>query len=101
MGNIQELFSDDARIAVCDPVYPVYVDSNETADRLLMNTPDNREELERYLERKTGRHVEVEMHLAAQRGPELRNVDIDGMMRSRIHMDIEELEDDDTEDEPF
>ncbi len=74
---------------------------NETADRLLMNTPDNREELERYLERKTGRHVEVEMHLAAQRGPELRNVDIDGMMRSRIHMDIEESEDDDTEDEPF
>ena len=41
------------------------------------------------------------MHLAAQRGPELRNVDIDGMMRSRIHMDIEESEDDDTEDEPF
>ena len=74
---------------------------NETADRLLMSTPDNREELERCLERKTGRHVEVEMHLAAQRGPELRNVDIDGMMRSRIHMDIEESEDDDTEDEPF
>ena len=32
-GNIQEIFSADARIAVCDPVYPVYVDSNVMADR--------------------------------------------------------------------
>ncbi len=32
-GNIQELFPDDARIAVCDPVYPVYVDSNVMAGR--------------------------------------------------------------------
>ena len=32
-GNIQELFSDDAKIAVCDPVYPVYVDSNVMAGR--------------------------------------------------------------------
>ena len=27
-GNIQEIFSLDNKIAVCDPVYPVYVDSN-------------------------------------------------------------------------
>ncbi len=32
-GNIQELFSQDSRIAVCDPVYPVYVDSNVMAGR--------------------------------------------------------------------
>ena len=32
-GNIQELFSADAKIAVCDPVYPVYVDSNVMAGR--------------------------------------------------------------------
>lgn len=32
-GNIQELFSEDSRIAVCDPVYPVYVDSNVMAGR--------------------------------------------------------------------
>ena len=31
---IQELFSSDARIAVTDPVYPVYVDSNAMAGRL-------------------------------------------------------------------
>ena len=31
---IQELFSPDARIAVTDPVYPVYVDSNAMAGRL-------------------------------------------------------------------
>ena len=28
-SNIQEIFSEDSKIAVCDPVYPVYVDSNE------------------------------------------------------------------------
>ena len=32
-ANIQELFSADSRIAVCDPVYPVYVDSNVMAGR--------------------------------------------------------------------
>ena len=32
-GNIQELFSLDSVIAVCDPVYPVYVDSNVMAGR--------------------------------------------------------------------
>ncbi len=32
-GNIQEIFSKDCRIAVCDPVYPVYVDSNVMAGR--------------------------------------------------------------------
>ncbi len=31
---IQELFSQDAKIAVTDPVYPVYVDSNAMAGRL-------------------------------------------------------------------
>lgn len=33
VGNIQELFADDAVIAVTDPVYPVYVDSNAMAGR--------------------------------------------------------------------
>ncbi|MBF9018389.1 MULTISPECIES: LL-diaminopimelate aminotransferase [unclassified Oceanispirochaeta] len=32
-GNFQELFSLDARIAVPDPVYPVYVDTNVMAGR--------------------------------------------------------------------
>ena len=32
-GNIQEIFAEDNRIAVCDPVYPVYVDSNVMAGR--------------------------------------------------------------------
>lgn len=31
---LQELFADDVRIAVTDPVYPVYVDSNAIAGRL-------------------------------------------------------------------
>lgn len=32
-GNIQEIFADDNKIAVCDPVYPVYVDTNAMAGR--------------------------------------------------------------------
>lgn len=32
-GNIQEIFSPDAKVAVCDPVYPVYIDSNVMAGR--------------------------------------------------------------------
>ena len=32
-GNIQEIFDDGCTIAVCDPVYPVYVDSNVMAGR--------------------------------------------------------------------
>ena len=32
-ANISELFSENAVVAVCDPVYPVYVDSNAMAGR--------------------------------------------------------------------
>ena len=32
-GNIQEIFAADSKVAVCDPVYPVYVDSNVMAGR--------------------------------------------------------------------
>ncbi|NLE02442.1 MAG: LL-diaminopimelate aminotransferase [Fibrobacter sp.] len=36
-GNIQELFSNDITIAVPDPVYPVYVDTNVMAGRTGQN----------------------------------------------------------------
>lgn len=32
-GNIGDIFAKDNRIAVCDPVYPVYVDTNAMAGR--------------------------------------------------------------------
>ncbi len=32
-GNIQEIFSGDSRIAITDPVYPVYLDTNVMAGR--------------------------------------------------------------------
>ncbi len=32
-GNIQEIFSGDVTVAVCDPVYPVYLDTNVMAGR--------------------------------------------------------------------
>ena len=38
-GNIQEIFSVDNKIAVCDPVYPVYVDTN-FAPELPKEVPD-------------------------------------------------------------
>ncbi len=44
-GNIQELLSADARIAVTDPVYPVYVDSNAMAGRLGGKTENGYERL--------------------------------------------------------
>jgi len=39
-GNFQELFSQDNKIAVTDPVYPVYVDSNVMAGRSGKPTDD-------------------------------------------------------------
>lgn len=32
-GNIGEIFGPDNKVAVCDPVYPVYIDSNAMAGR--------------------------------------------------------------------
>ena len=37
-GNIQEIFSNDLRLAIPDPVYPVYVDTNVMAGRTGPNT---------------------------------------------------------------
>lgn len=41
-GNLQELFAPDAVIAIADPVYPVYVDSNVMAGRTGAPGPDGR-----------------------------------------------------------
>ncbi|HUJ62478.1 MAG TPA: LL-diaminopimelate aminotransferase [Kofleriaceae bacterium] len=41
-GNVQELFALGARVAVTDPVYPVYVDSNVMAGRTGPIGPDGR-----------------------------------------------------------
>ena len=38
-GNFQELLSEDCIIAVTDPVYPVYVDSNLMAGRKIVKLP--------------------------------------------------------------
>lgn len=37
-GNIQEIFAQDVRLAIPDPVYPVYVDTNVMAGRTGANT---------------------------------------------------------------
>ncbi len=39
-GNIQEIFGADNKIAVCDPVYPVYVDSNVMSGRAGIYNPE-------------------------------------------------------------
>ena len=38
-ANFQELFSSDSVAAICDPVYPVYVDSNKMAGRKIVYLP--------------------------------------------------------------
>ena len=43
-GNIQEIFSSDATVAVPDPVYPVYVDTNVMAGRTGPAAADGRYE---------------------------------------------------------
>lgn len=48
-GNLQELFAADAIVAVTDPVYPVYVDSNVMAGRAGALGPDGRYTGLRYL----------------------------------------------------
>jgi len=44
-GNIQEIFGLDNVVAVCDPVYPVYVDTNAMAGRLGGHNGENWEKL--------------------------------------------------------
>lgn len=39
-GNIGDIFDQDNRIAVCDPVYPVYVDTNAMSGRTGTYNPD-------------------------------------------------------------
>ena len=41
-GNIQEIFALGAKVAITDPVYPVYVDSNVMAGRTAAVGPDGR-----------------------------------------------------------
>lgn len=48
-GNIQEIFAADASIAVPDPVYPVYVDTNVMAGRTGAARPDGSYEGLHYL----------------------------------------------------
>jgi len=39
IGNLQELFSENTDVAICDPVYPVYADSNLMAGRNINYMP--------------------------------------------------------------
>lgn len=41
-GNVQEIFALSAKVAIADPVYPVYVDSNVMAGRTAAAGPDGR-----------------------------------------------------------
>ena len=50
IANFQELFSTDCRVAIPDPVYPVYLDSNVMAGRGGALRPDGRHEGVFYME---------------------------------------------------
>jgi len=49
VANIQELFSPDCRVAIPDPVYPVYLDSNVMAGRAGEPLADGRYSRVRYM----------------------------------------------------
>ena len=49
VANIQELFDLDCSFAICDPVYPVYLDSNVMAGRTGNLRPDGRFDRVTYL----------------------------------------------------
>ena len=69
---------------------------SETADRLIVDHDENREELEQFLERRYGKRIEVELHLRKHRAPGLRSVDVDRMfdgIRANIEV-TDEFEDD-------
>ncbi len=62
VGNIQEIFSLDSIIAVQDPVYPVYVDSNVMAGRSgIFNKETNRYENIEYLPCNAENHFKPEL----------------------------------------
>ncbi len=42
-GSIQEIFAQDNTVAVCDPVYPVYADTNVMAGRKIVYLPCSEE----------------------------------------------------------
>ena len=68
-GNIQEIFGQDCRIAVTDPVYPVYVDTNVMAGRTGAADAQGRYAGIIYLRRRPRR-------TASCRGPPAQRVDL-------------------------
>ncbi|MDO4620968.1 MAG: DNA polymerase III subunit gamma/tau [Lachnospiraceae bacterium] len=74
----------------------IELNGTEVADSLFINNSECAEELQTYLERKTGRHIEIELHLASGRSADLKTVDIEGMLRQKINMEIDAVD----EDEP-
>ena len=66
--------------------------TNPTADLLLTDKDhidENRRELERFIERMFGFHIDVELHAAESRPSGVKNIDIRETMRNNIMMDVE------------
>ncbi|MBQ6376891.1 MAG: DNA polymerase III subunit gamma/tau [Lachnospiraceae bacterium] len=66
--------------------------TNPTADLLLTDKEhidENRMELEKFIERMFGFHIDVELHAAESRPSGVKNVDIMETMRNNIMMDVE------------
>lgn len=62
---------------------------SEQMDRVLIDHPDYREELEAYLERRYGKKIEVEMHMSRERAPGLKTVDVDRQLME-LGIEVEE-----------
>jgi LL-diaminopimelate aminotransferase len=65
-GNVQELFDAGAAVAVTDPVYPVYVDSNLMAGRDILKLPTT--PANRFIPEPPGRPVDL-VYLCSPNNP--------------------------------
>ncbi len=61
----------------------------------VVNRDTWREEFAAYIERKLGRHVEVEFHLSRERPANVHTVDVERMIAEQIPMAVEVVEDED------
>ncbi len=72
---------------------------SECMNRVLVNNDDFRQEIERQLEKRYGRRVEVELHLRENRAAGLRTVDVDRQLEALAGLGVEIDEEDDPD--PF
>ncbi len=68
---------------------------SEQMNRVLVDHPEYREEIERFLEKQYGKHIDVELHLKENRSAQLKTVDVDRQLEE-LGISFEEEDDADS-----